>query len=80
QQQQRPSTPITLAPSYRPHASLIEIASVSPTDTQTRALVDSSALPNQAVYNGAKRRLTSESQQHRSTKRSHVLIFMSSLF
>ncbi|CAF2116358.1 unnamed protein product [Rotaria magnacalcarata] len=72
QQQQRPSTPITLAPSYRPHASLIEIASVSPTDTQTRALVDSSALPNQAVYNGAKRRLTSESQQHRSTKRSRV--------
>ncbi|CAF4633037.1 unnamed protein product, partial [Rotaria magnacalcarata] len=70
-QQQRPSTPITLAPSYRPHASLIEIASVSPTDTQTRALVDSSALPNQAVYNGAKRRLTSKSQQHRSTKRSH---------
>ncbi|CAF3422330.1 unnamed protein product, partial [Rotaria sp. Silwood2] len=71
QQQQQPSTPITLTPSYRPHASLIEIASVSPTNTQTTAQVDSSALPNQAANNSGKRRLTSQSQ-HRSTTRSRT--------
>ncbi|CAF4289668.1 unnamed protein product [Rotaria magnacalcarata] len=72
QQQLQPSTPITLTPSYRPHASLVEITSGSPTNTQTTAQVHCSALSKQAAYNGGKRRLTSQSQQHRSTKRSRI--------
>ncbi|CAF1446036.1 unnamed protein product [Rotaria sordida] len=70
--QQQQSTPITLTPSNRSHASLIEVAAVSPTNTQTTTQVDSSALPNQAAHNGGKRRLISQSQQYRSIKRSRI--------
>ncbi|CAF1305606.1 unnamed protein product [Rotaria sordida] len=72
QQQQQPSTPITLTPSCRSQTPLIGVAVVSPTNTQTTAQVDSSAFPNQAAHNGSKRRLISQSQQYRSTKRSRI--------
>ena len=72
QQQQQLLTPITLTPSYRSHPSLIELATVSPTNARTAADADSQALPNQASYNGRKRRLTSQSREYRSTKRSRI--------
>ncbi|CAF1938504.1 unnamed protein product [Rotaria magnacalcarata] len=70
QQQQQSSTPNTLT-SSQSHAPLIQVPAVSPINIQTTQ-TDSPALSNPAAYNGGKRRLTSQLQQYRSTKRSRI--------
>ncbi|CAF1538638.1 unnamed protein product, partial [Rotaria sp. Silwood1] len=59
-QQQQQSTPVTLTSSNRSNTSSIEVAAVSPTNAQTTTQMDSSALPNETVHNGGKRRLISQ--------------------
>ncbi|CAF4025851.1 unnamed protein product, partial [Rotaria sp. Silwood1] len=44
----------------RSNTSSIEVTAVSPTNAQITTQMDSSALPNETVHNGGKRRLISQ--------------------
>ncbi len=58
-------------PSSQAHAPLIQVPAIFPSIAQATSHSDSLVLSNQATQNG-KHRLTSQSQQHHSAKRSRA--------